>query len=507
MPVTKLLDNNAAFLKRGYAPGVPPADKLLLISDSDPRLTGVLEPALGLSPGQAVQIRLAGAQGGDDGKELFRSVLLAVHQEGCREAVVVGCRGSFSCPADRQRLRQSFHDSGLDSQLELLGGGSELLDRLQGPDSPEQAVRLTVKLLRERLLPAGIPVSGLLLDPDTGRLEAIDDLSTEQQELFPAPTAPVEPTASDIPDVAMPELPEIRLPDIPPLDIDAVMAESARQQQEARRTAVSYGQGGSGPVSFADLAAGQADGQLGQGDTQAMPPSLPHQQVQVSNIEYEQPAPVQVADTGLEYEQHLRATSGAVSRPDVTAVPTAKPRPHIKARPKVKARPGARTRPEQPQVTPLVRQRQGAGKVPPAPPAPPVMPPLKERVINFDDDAEKTPVPRRQAIRVDLDRGWVQVEGADMPLDPRLQASLLKVKRFLARELSRQSLSRLAQSVRRRSLAGEPAGELLKAIITPVLRLGKKRYAVINDLLTLKEQLPRLEGRVAAIVIEKLVGG
>jgi len=523
MPVTKLLENNASFLKRGYTPPSPAAEKLLLVADSDARLTGLLEPALGIAPGSATQIRLAGAWGGNDGNELFRSVLLAIHQDGCREVVVVGCSGSSSCPADRQRLRSSFTSSGLAALLP--DGGDQLLERVQGPDTPEQAVRLTVHLLRERLLPDGIPVHGVLLDPDTGRIQPVESFARDSRVPAPAPAATPAAPAGDIPGLVMPELPALELPEIPPLDLDAIMKESARSSKKKKRQQVAYGQGrDTGPVSFDTLASQRhVGGSRIPRISPAPPEAFPEGQLDIPRVEYANPAPVKVADTGLAplplgpvtpttpATDELPASSSLSPAEEASARPSVVSRQDVTPARSIRPRPEARREAEQPEVTPLVgRFPGGRGKATPPParrPPPPVMTPLGERVLDFDDDDEKTPVPRRQAIKVDLNRGFVQVEGADMPLDPRLQMSLLKVKQFLARELGRQSLSRLVQAVRRRALDGEPAGEMLKAVITPILRLGKKRYAVINDLLTLKEQLPRLEGRVAAVIIEELVGG
>jgi hypothetical protein len=108
---------------------------------------------------------------------------------------------------------------------------------------------------------------------------------------------------------------------------------------------------------------------------------------------------------------------------------------------------------------------------------------------------------------VDLHRGFVGVRGADLPLAPDLQRALLKVQQFLASQFSAQDRRRIIERVRLGSRSGTPFGELLKMMIAPVLKLGKKRYAVINDLLKIKEDLPRQDPEVSVALLMEILGG
>jgi hypothetical protein len=44
-------------------------------------------------------------------------------------------------------------------------------------------------------------------------------------------------------------------------------------------------------------------------------------------------------------------------------------------------------------------------------------------------------------------------------------------------------------------------------MIGPVLKLGKKRYAVINELLKVKEDLPRLDPEVSVAILNQIPSG
>jgi len=61
--------------------------------------------------------------------------------------------------------------------------------------------------------------------------------------------------------------------------------------------------------------------------------------------------------------------------------------------------------------------------------------------------------------------------------------------------------------IRKAARQNQQTGELLKLMIGPVLKLGKKRYAVINELLKIKEELPRQAPDVAVALLEEVLTG
>jgi hypothetical protein len=157
----------------------------------------------------------------------------------------------------------------------------------------------------------------------------------------------------------------------------------------------------------------------------------------------------------------------------------------------IRRKPAPPVPPERPGVTPLVFSQP-----------PPI--PLKERVIEFDEE-EATPIRSADRVQVNLQQGYISADGMEQPIDAALQMSLLKLKEFFGREFDLGRLQQLRQQVRGMAAAGKPSGELLKAVITPVLKLGARRYAVINELLQVKEQLPLMEQSVAAALLEEIL--
>jgi len=465
--------------------------RLLVISCCCADVTRKLEPALGLDSGEACVIRTAGAWGGRSGEELLRSVVLALHQTDCKEILVVGHEGCAYAPASRGRVRESMKKSGvLEGFTERREG---MLESIQGPSSPEAGVYEVVRMLRSsEATPDDCAVHGCMLDTDTYAIRVIDQDRAAGEP--PVETAAQSAGAGIIP---LPELPEISLPEIPELDLDAL---TATQTEPPKKISIDYGKGG-GAVGFSEMKdLPEAKAFLSNSHiTSAPAPSSTGIGFEMPKISFEVPEGVQIQDTGLQMPEILPEEP-----PDLEAIASvqAKQRVRAKVRRQAKAsvtaqesvraqekiRKDARSRIERPKKTPTQQ-------------APPQRP-LGEQMISFDK-------PKRddRSVRVDLSRGFVGVRGADLPLAPDLQRALLKVQQFLASQFSAQDRRRIIERVRLGSQSGTPFGELLKLMIAPVLKLGKKRYAVINDLLKIKEDLPRQDPEVSVALLMEILGG
>jgi len=463
--------------------------RLLVISCCCADVTRKLEPALGLDSGEACVIRTAGAWGGRSGEELLRSVVLALHQTGCQEILVVGHEGCAYAPASRGRVRESMKNSG------VLEGFTEhregMLESIRGPSSPEAGVFEVVRTLRASdAVPDGCKVHGCMLDTDTFAIRVID-----QDRAAGEPPAATQ--SSGIGVVPLPELPDIALPEIPELDLDAL---TTTETEPPQKMTINYGKRG-GAVGFTELIdlpeakAFMSDSHI----TSAPAPVSTGIGFEMPKISFEIPEGAQIQDTGLQMPEILPEEP-----PDLEAIASvqAKERVQAKARRKTKesvtAQESVRA---QEKIKKAARSRVERPKKTPTQHVPPQRP-LGEQLISFDKPARDD-----RSVRVDLRRGFVSVRGADIPLAPDLQRALLKVQQFLASQFSAQDRRRIIERVRLGSQSGTPFGELLKLMIAPVLKLGKKRYAVINDLLKIKEDLPRQDPEVSVALLLEILGG
>lgn len=322
------------------------------------------------------------------------------------------------------------------------------------------------------------------------------------QEEPPPASAKIETRAQEdlfsesiVPDLPPLELPPLDLPPIPELDLSAL--DKIVSQPPPPRRKVEYGSGNkdAGPVSFEQMLA------------HSLPPDL--MQAKMVSLEKASSQPVELIDLGAP-----AVAQNKPSEPSLTALPGVQPVPHVEAEDIIGTQEPTPTRgkPERvqrPRQTPVTKRQ--------APPMPPERPrttplvfsrpppvPLKERVIEFDEE-EATPIRSADRIQVNLKQGYISAGGIEQPIDAALQISLLKLKEFFGQEFDLGRLQQLRQQVRGMAAAQKPSGELLKAVITPVLKLGARRYAVINELLQVKEQLPLLEQSVAAAFLEEVL--
>jgi hypothetical protein len=352
-----------------------------------------------------------------------------------------------------------------------------------------------VRMLRaSEALPDDCAVHGCMLDTGTYAIRVIDQDHAAGE---PPVEAVIQPSGVGV--VPLPELPDISLPEIPELDLDAL---TATVTEPPPKVNMDYGKRG-GAVGFTELKdlpeakAFLSDSHI----TSAPAPVSTGIGFEMPKISFEVPEGAQIQDTGLKMPEILPEEP-----PDLEALASvqAKQRVRAKARRQTKA---SVTAQESVRAQEKIRREKKRSRIerPKKTPTQQIPPqrPLGEQLISFEKKAPKDD----RSVRVDLPRGFVGVRGADLPLAPDLQRALLKVQRFLANQFSAQDRRRIIERVRLGAQSGTPFGELLKMMIAPVLKLGKKRYAVINDLLKIKEDLPRQDPEVSVALLMEILGG
>src|SRR5512140_2744655 len=146
--------------------------KLCIVTCDDASLTGRLEPLLGLSPGDAVVIRLPAGGGALPLDALQRAVAKAVFIGGCDEVLCVSHSGCTLYQLSTDKIvdalaRQGVPRSAVPFDLrDLVGAGRD----------PRDAIRDAVEALRRcEYLPESLLVHLGHLDEATGRLELVEN--------------------------------------------------------------------------------------------------------------------------------------------------------------------------------------------------------------------------------------------------------------------------------------------------------------------------------------------
>jgi carbonic anhydrase len=178
----EILDHNAEFVqKKEYEPFVAepfPGKRLVVLTCMDTRLSELLPRAMNLRSGSAKVIKNAGAIVSHPFGSVMRSILVAVYELAAAEIAVVGHYGCGMTGLSCDRVLEKAIARGVSSQtLETLEhAGIDLQSWLKGFNSPEDGVRQSVTVVRQHpLLPRDVPVHGLMICPETGRLDLLVD--------------------------------------------------------------------------------------------------------------------------------------------------------------------------------------------------------------------------------------------------------------------------------------------------------------------------------------------
>ena len=152
-----------------------PQKQVAIITCMDTRLVNFLEPALGIERGEAKVIKTAGnsVTGVFDG--VIRSLMVCVYELGVKEIIVIGHHECGMAKTTSQSLTAAMLARGVPKEaIHMIA--KELRDWADEFQQPEQNVRDTVEAIRlNPLIPADIPVHGLIFHPRTGKLDLLED--------------------------------------------------------------------------------------------------------------------------------------------------------------------------------------------------------------------------------------------------------------------------------------------------------------------------------------------
>lgn len=172
MMLDEILAHNKEFVKdyEGEELSHHPQKKLAILTCMDCRLTGFLEPALGIGRGDAKIIRNAGNT--IVGEDAIRSIAAAIFSLGAEEVMVVGHTECGMAGSNPEVLKQKMVDCGIsESEIEKVD-----LKAWSGVfDDEEENVVKTVETIKNHPLIPDVPIHGLMLDIVSGEVEVVVD--------------------------------------------------------------------------------------------------------------------------------------------------------------------------------------------------------------------------------------------------------------------------------------------------------------------------------------------
>jgi carbonic anhydrase len=180
--LTEILEHNATFVaNREYESFITdrfPNKKLVIITCMDTRLVELLPKAMNVRNGDVMMIKVAGAVVAHPFGSVMRSILVAIYKLGAQEIAVVGHHACGMVDLEPDSLLQRTVEFGIKPEVlnTLTHAGIHLDDWLTGFKRVEDSVRNSVQMIKNHpLMPSNLPVHGLVMDPETGKLDVVVD--------------------------------------------------------------------------------------------------------------------------------------------------------------------------------------------------------------------------------------------------------------------------------------------------------------------------------------------
>jgi carbonic anhydrase len=155
-----------------------PNKRMVILTCMDTRLLELLPKALNVSNGDVKTIKNAGALVSHPFGSIMRSILIAVYELKAEEVLVIahhdcGMSGLKAEPVIESMKNRGVKDETIDT---LTYSGINIKKWLHGFDNVTESVEHSVGVIKNHpLMPEGVPIHGLVIDPKTGKLDLVVD--------------------------------------------------------------------------------------------------------------------------------------------------------------------------------------------------------------------------------------------------------------------------------------------------------------------------------------------
>jgi carbonic anhydrase len=180
--IAKILAFNKSFVENKefetYRTTRYPDKRMVILTCMDTRLVELLPKAMNLKNGDAKIIKNAGAIVTQPFGNIMRSIIVAIYELDANEVIVVGHHECGMTGLDSNKVIAKMTQNGIPDNIinTLKHSGINLSRWLTGFDSVTEGVKNSVDIIvNHPLIPANIPVHGLIIHPVTGKLEVIVD--------------------------------------------------------------------------------------------------------------------------------------------------------------------------------------------------------------------------------------------------------------------------------------------------------------------------------------------
>ncbi|AOV06825.1 beta-class carbonic anhydrase [Sporosarcina ureilytica] len=178
--LTEILHFNEMFVEEKqyeqYATTKFPDKRVVILTCMDTRLTELLLKSMNFKNGDVKVIKSAGAVVNHPFGGIMRSLIIAVYELQADEVFIVGHHDCGMSSIDTKKIIGHMVDRGIDSSLfnTLKYSGIDMKEWLHGFNDVTESVKNSVDLVKNHpLMDPKVPVHGLVIDPETGKLDTI----------------------------------------------------------------------------------------------------------------------------------------------------------------------------------------------------------------------------------------------------------------------------------------------------------------------------------------------
>ncbi|KKB36019.1 beta-class carbonic anhydrase [Bacillus thermotolerans] len=161
-----------------YTTGKFPDKRAVILTCMDTRLVELVTKAMNFRNGDVKIVRNAGAVINHPFGSIMRSLLVAVYQLQADEIFIVGHHDCGMSTLSSEAILGAMEKRGIekDTADTLRNAGIDIDSWLQGFESVEQSVEHSVHMVKTHpLMSKSIPVHGLVINPNTGKLDLVID--------------------------------------------------------------------------------------------------------------------------------------------------------------------------------------------------------------------------------------------------------------------------------------------------------------------------------------------
>lgn len=180
MHIDEMLEHDKKFVEeKGYEPFKTdniPNKRTVIVTCMDTRLVELLPKALNIHNGDVKMIKNAGAIIRKPFDTTMKSILVAIYDLKAEEVLVIGHHDCGMSHVDTDSLKDKMTEKGISDETltALENGGIDLHKEFQGFRSVNEAVENSVDVVRRHpLLPEYVKVHGLVINPETGKLDVV----------------------------------------------------------------------------------------------------------------------------------------------------------------------------------------------------------------------------------------------------------------------------------------------------------------------------------------------